>query len=220
MDIDDTAGSDKGMAQSALGSPLMKDRADGDEERAERGLAIPDGDAFWEGADEEREPTGFLSSLNGSDKDETGGEEEGHEGEEEREPRLQGTVEGGAEGGRYGGRYCRIACPTSELLGKPPPKRPSMGAALVDPLGVKAVYKLPIAKISCGGRGSAAAKNRHAQQDAVGRAVSAKVVEEAFCEEGVNVHDHNAALFKQYVDEYAPDGLRVHHLRADTANIK
>eukprot|EP00873_Tetraselmis_striata_P020000 jgi/Tetstr1/440264/TSEL_028615.t1 len=70
-------------------------------------------------------------------------------------------------------------------------------------------------------RGSAAAKNRHAQQDAVGRAVNAKVVEEAFCEEGVNVQDdHNAALFKQYVDEYAPDGLRVRHMRADTANIK
>jgi len=69
-------------------------------------------------------------------------------------------------------------------------------------------------------RGSAAANNRHAQHDAVGRAVSAKVVQEAFCEEGVNVQDHNAALFKQYVDEYAPDGLRVQHPRADMANIK
>jgi len=68
--------------------------------------------------------------------------------------------------------------------------------------------------------GSAPAKNRHAQQDAVGRAVIAKVVEEAFCEEGVNVHEHTAALYKQYVDEYPPDGLRVQHLRADTANIK
>eukprot|EP00873_Tetraselmis_striata_P044548 jgi/Tetstr1/464812/TSEL_009551.t1 len=54
-------------------------------------------------------------------------------------------------------------------------------------------------------KGSAAAKNRHAQQDAVG----ATVVEETFCEEGVNVQDHNVALFKQYVDEYASDGLRV-----------
>eukprot|EP00873_Tetraselmis_striata_P029567 jgi/Tetstr1/449831/TSEL_036894.t1 len=70
-------------------------------------------------------------------------------------------------------------------------------------------------------RGSAAAKNRHAQQDAVGRAVSAKVVEGAFCEEGVNVHDHNAALFKhQCVHEYAPDELRVQQLRAVTAIIK
>eukprot|EP00873_Tetraselmis_striata_P010236 jgi/Tetstr1/430500/TSEL_020307.t1 len=92
MNIDDTAGSDMGMAQSPLRSPFTKDRADGDEERAERGLALADGDAFWKG-----EPTGFLSSLNGSDKDETGGEEEGHEGEEEREPRLQGNVEGGAK---------------------------------------------------------------------------------------------------------------------------
>eukprot|EP00873_Tetraselmis_striata_P017546 jgi/Tetstr1/437810/TSEL_026450.t1 len=118
MDIDDTAGSDKGMAQSPLGSPFTKDRADGDEERAERGLALAD--------DEEHEPTGFLSSLNGSDKDETGGEEEGEEGEEgeeERKPRLHGTVEGGAK------------------------ERPSIGAALVDLLGVKALYELPIAKI-------------------------------------------------------------------------
>eukprot|EP00873_Tetraselmis_striata_P028583 jgi/Tetstr1/448847/TSEL_036073.t1 len=68
--------------------------------------------------------------------------------------------------------------------------------------------------------GSAAAKNRHAHQDAVGRAISAKVVEEAFCEEGVNVHGHNAALFKMYVDEYPRDGLQVQHMRADTANIK
>eukprot|EP00873_Tetraselmis_striata_P014958 jgi/Tetstr1/435222/TSEL_024141.t1 len=67
--------------------------------------------------------------------------------------------------------------------------------------------------------GFSAAKNRHAQQDAVGRAVSAKVVEEAFCEEGVNVQDHNAALFKQYIDEHAPDGLQVQQLRADTPNI-
>eukprot|EP00873_Tetraselmis_striata_P007000 jgi/Tetstr1/427264/TSEL_017449.t1 len=105
------------MAQSPLRSPFAKDRADGDEERAERGLALADGDAFWKG-----EPTGFLSSLNGSDKDETGGEEEGHEGEEKREPRLQGTVDGGAKEGsggelehgteddkryeeRYGGRW-------------------------------------------------------------------------------------------------------------------
>eukprot|EP00873_Tetraselmis_striata_P004779 jgi/Tetstr1/425043/TSEL_015508.t1 len=56
--------------------------------------------------------------------------------------------------------------------------------------------------------GSATAKNRHAEQDAVGRAVSAKVVEEAFCEEGVKVQDHMAALFKLYVDEYAPDGVQ------------
>eukprot|EP00873_Tetraselmis_striata_P040685 jgi/Tetstr1/460949/TSEL_006101.t1 len=97
MDIDDTAGSDRGMAHSPLRSPFTKDRADGDEERAERGLALVDGDAFWEG-----EPTGFLSSLNGSDKDEKGGEEEGHGGEEEREPRLQGTVEGGAKEGSGG----------------------------------------------------------------------------------------------------------------------
>eukprot|EP00873_Tetraselmis_striata_P044577 jgi/Tetstr1/464841/TSEL_009580.t1 len=76
MDIDDTAGSDRGMAQIPLRSSFTKDRAGGDEERAERGLALADGDAFWEGDDEEREPTGFLSSLNGSDKDETGGEEE------------------------------------------------------------------------------------------------------------------------------------------------
>eukprot|EP00873_Tetraselmis_striata_P003048 jgi/Tetstr1/423312/TSEL_014010.t1 len=89
------------MVQSPLGSPLTKDRADGDEERADRGMAISDGDAFWEGDDEEREPTGFLSSLNGSDKDETGGQEEGHEGEEERKPRLQGTVEGGAKEVRF-----------------------------------------------------------------------------------------------------------------------
>mmetsp|Transcript_45539 Transcript_45539/g.113948 ORF Transcript_45539/g.113948 Transcript_45539/m.113948 type:complete len:160 (+) Transcript_45539:3764-4243(+) len=68
-------------------------------------------------------------------------------------------------------------------------------------------------------RGSAAANNRHAQHDAVGRAVSAKVVQEAFCEEGVNVQDHNAALFKQYVDEYAPDGMQMQHPRADTVNI-
>eukprot|EP00873_Tetraselmis_striata_P004693 jgi/Tetstr1/424957/TSEL_015450.t1 len=87
MDIDDTAGSDMGMAQSPLRSPFSKDRADGDEERAERGLALADGDAFWKG-----EPTGLLSSLNGSNKDETGGEEE-------REPRLQGIVEGGAKEG-------------------------------------------------------------------------------------------------------------------------
>eukprot|EP00873_Tetraselmis_striata_P008722 jgi/Tetstr1/428986/TSEL_018961.t1 len=97
MDIDDTDGSDRDMAQGPLRGPFTEDRADGDEARAERGLALADGDAFWEGDDEEREPTGFLSSLNGSDKDETGGEEEGHEGEEEREPRLQGTVEGGAK---------------------------------------------------------------------------------------------------------------------------
>eukprot|EP00873_Tetraselmis_striata_P034800 jgi/Tetstr1/455064/TSEL_041919.t1 len=68
--------------------------------------------------------------------------------------------------------------------------------------------------------GSAAAKNRHAHQDAVGRALDEKVVEEACCEEGVNVHDHNAALFKQYVDHYRPDGLQVQQLRDDTPNIK
>eukprot|EP00873_Tetraselmis_striata_P017821 jgi/Tetstr1/438085/TSEL_026709.t1 len=85
------------MARSPLRSFFTKDRAGGDEERAERGLALADGDAFWEG-----EPTGFLYSHNGSDKDETGGEEEGHEGEEEREPRLQGTVEGGAKEGSGG----------------------------------------------------------------------------------------------------------------------
>eukprot|EP00873_Tetraselmis_striata_P006246 jgi/Tetstr1/426510/TSEL_016808.t1 len=90
---------------------FSKDRADGDEERAERGLALADGDAFWKG-----EPTGLLSSLNGTNKDETGGEEE-------RKPRLQGTVEGGAK------------------------ERPSIGAALVDLVGVKAVNELPIAKI-------------------------------------------------------------------------
>eukprot|EP00873_Tetraselmis_striata_P022234 jgi/Tetstr1/442498/TSEL_030597.t1 len=50
--------------------------------------------------------------------------------------------------------------------------------------------------------------------------LGAKVVEEAFCEDGVNVHGHNAALFKQYVDEYAPDGMQMQHLRADTVNIK
>eukprot|EP00873_Tetraselmis_striata_P008123 jgi/Tetstr1/428387/TSEL_018421.t1 len=77
--------------------------------------------------------------------------------------------------------------------------RPSIGAALVDLLGVKPDYELPIAKI-CEHivRGYAAAKNRHAQQDTVGRTVSAKVVEEAFCEEDVNVEDHNAALFKRW----------------------
>eukprot|EP00873_Tetraselmis_striata_P029570 jgi/Tetstr1/449834/TSEL_036897.t1 len=42
MDIDDTAGSDRGMAQSPLRSPFTKDRADGDEERAERGLTVDD----------------------------------------------------------------------------------------------------------------------------------------------------------------------------------
>jgi len=61
-------------------------------------MTISDGVAFWEGDDEEREPTGFLSSLNGGDKAETGGgKEEGHEGDEKREPRLQGTVENGAK---------------------------------------------------------------------------------------------------------------------------
>eukprot|EP00873_Tetraselmis_striata_P022763 jgi/Tetstr1/443027/TSEL_031087.t1 len=194
MDMDDTAGSDMGMAQSPLGSPLTKDWADGDEERADRDMAISDGDAFWEGDDEERELTGFLSSLNRSDKDETGGEDEGHEGEEEREPRLQGTVEGGAK---------KMRLEDFELLFNDllVSMRRDRGSVV----------------------GSAAAKNRHAQQDArckMGRAVNAKVVEEALCEEGVNVQDHNAALIKRYVDEYAPDGLRVQHLRADTANIK
>eukprot|EP00873_Tetraselmis_striata_P027456 jgi/Tetstr1/447720/TSEL_000022.t1 len=200
------------MAQSPLGSPLTKDRADGDEERADRGMAISDGvsdgDAFWEGDDEEREPTGFLSSLNGSDKDETGGEEKGHEGEEEQEPRLQGTIEGGAKEEKRG-------CTAREVE-----MCLERGMRLED---FKLLFNdllVSMRRDRGSLRGSAAAKNRHALQDAVGCAVSVKVVEEAFCEEGVNVQDHNAALFKQFVDKYAPDGLRVQHLRADTANMK
>eukprot|EP00873_Tetraselmis_striata_P000580 jgi/Tetstr1/420844/TSEL_011919.t1 len=82
MDIDDKAGNGGGgIAQSPGGSPIiMMDRADGDEERAERGRTIvDDDDAIWEGADEEREPTKFLSILNGSDGDDTRGEEDEHE---------------------------------------------------------------------------------------------------------------------------------------------
>eukprot|EP00873_Tetraselmis_striata_P007694 jgi/Tetstr1/427958/TSEL_018032.t1 len=55
-------------------------------------------------------------------------------------------------------------CVSHELLGKPPPrKRPSIGAVLVDLLGVKADYELLIAK-TCG---ASYVKHSHAKDTAV-----------------------------------------------------
>eukprot|EP00873_Tetraselmis_striata_P035906 jgi/Tetstr1/456170/TSEL_042938.t1 len=94
-------------------------------------------------AHHQREPIGFLSSLNGSDGDKTGEEE----GKEEREPRLEGIVEDGAKEGSGGEhehgtedakRYKDMPdCFSHEFLCKPS-KCSSIGAVLVDLMGVKA----------------------------------------------------------------------------------
>eukprot|EP00873_Tetraselmis_striata_P011145 jgi/Tetstr1/431409/TSEL_021099.t1 len=70
------------------------------------------------------------------------------------------------------------------------------------------------------GSKSTTAKKAHAALGAVRGAVSKARVHEEFCEEGVNVHAHTVALFKTYVEEFGPDGLKVHAIREDTANIK
>eukprot|EP00873_Tetraselmis_striata_P017390 jgi/Tetstr1/437654/TSEL_026321.t1 len=67
---------------------------------------------------------------------------------------------------------------------------------------------------------STTAKKAHAVLGAVGGAVSKARVQEEFCEEGVDVHAHTVALFKTYVEEFGPDGLKVQDIREDTTNIK
>eukprot|EP00873_Tetraselmis_striata_P044852 jgi/Tetstr1/465116/TSEL_009839.t1 len=67
---------------------------------------------------------------------------------------------------------------------------------------------------------STTAKKAHAALGAVGGAVSKARVQEEFCEEGVDVHAHTVALFKTYVEEFGPDGLKVQDIREDTTNIK
>eukprot|EP00873_Tetraselmis_striata_P000362 jgi/Tetstr1/420626/TSEL_011714.t1 len=67
---------------------------------------------------------------------------------------------------------------------------------------------------------STTAKKAHAALGAVGGAVSKARVQEEFCEEGVDVHAHTVALFKTYVEEFGPDGLKVQDIREDTTNIE
>eukprot|EP00873_Tetraselmis_striata_P044692 jgi/Tetstr1/464956/TSEL_009690.t1 len=67
---------------------------------------------------------------------------------------------------------------------------------------------------------STTAKKAHAALGAVGGAVSKARVQEEICEEGVDVHAHTVALFKTYVEEFGPDGLKVQDIREDTTNIK
>eukprot|EP00873_Tetraselmis_striata_P000968 jgi/Tetstr1/421232/TSEL_012236.t1 len=67
---------------------------------------------------------------------------------------------------------------------------------------------------------STTAKKAHAALGAVGGAVSKARVQKEFCEEGVDVHAHTVALFKTYVEEFGPNGLKVQDIREDTTNIK
>eukprot|EP00873_Tetraselmis_striata_P014689 jgi/Tetstr1/434953/TSEL_023947.t1 len=70
------------------------------------------------------------------------------------------------------------------------------------------------------GSKSTTAKKAHGALGAVGGAVSKARVQEEFCKEGVDVHAHTVALFKTYVEEFGPDGLKMQDIREDTTNIK